>query len=33
MADASRLFTAEDGLARCWWCQATPEYRAYHDRE
>lgn len=33
MADDSRLFRDEDGLARCWWCQATPEYRAYHDRE
>lgn len=29
----SRLFAGEDGLARCWWCRATPEYQAYHDGE
>ena len=29
----SRLFAGEDGKARCWWCRATPEYRAYHDAE
>jgi DNA-3-methyladenine glycosylase I len=23
----------EDGVARCWWGESTPEYRAYHDRE
>ena len=23
----------EDGLARCWWCDADPLYRAYHDDE
>jgi DNA-3-methyladenine glycosylase I len=22
-----------DGIARCWWCAASPEYRAYHDQE
>jgi DNA-3-methyladenine glycosylase I len=22
-----------DGIARCWWCGASPEYRAYHDDE
>jgi DNA-3-methyladenine glycosylase I len=22
-----------DGLARCAWCAASPEYRAYHDHE
>ncbi len=22
-----------DGIARCAWCAATPEYRDYHDRE
>lgn len=27
------LVRDEDGRARCWWCAATPEYRAYHDRE
>jgi len=33
MADDSRLFHAEDGLARCSWCQSTPDYMAYHDAE
>jgi DNA-3-methyladenine glycosylase I len=23
----------EDGVARCWWGESTPEYRDYHDRE
>jgi DNA-3-methyladenine glycosylase I len=27
------LVVGEDGLARCGWCVATPEYRAYHDNE
>ena len=27
------LFTADDGIARCKWCQATPVYRDYHDHE
>ena len=27
------LFTADDGLPRCRWCQASPVYRDYHDRE
>jgi DNA-3-methyladenine glycosylase I len=27
------LFTADDGRARCVWCQATPAYRHYHDHE
>lgn len=27
------LILGEDGLRRCWWCAATPAYRAYHDRE
>jgi DNA-3-methyladenine glycosylase I len=22
-----------DGIARCWWCAPSPEYRAYHDDE
>ena len=31
---AEGLFRAEpDGLIRCGWCQATPEYRHYHDHE
>jgi DNA-3-methyladenine glycosylase I len=25
------LFTAPDGLPRCQWCAATPEYLRYHD--
>ena len=27
------LFAAEDGLARCSWCAASPAYRDYHDKE
>lgn len=27
------LFHDEEGAARCSWCQATPLYRNYHDRE
>jgi DNA-3-methyladenine glycosylase I len=23
----------EDGVARCWWADSTPDYRAYHDDE
>ena len=30
---ATGLFVAEDGLARCRWCRATPAYRHYHDHE
>ncbi|MCU0621814.1 MAG: DNA-3-methyladenine glycosylase I, partial [Gemmatimonadales bacterium] len=30
---APGLVTEPDGTARCWWCAAAPEYRAYHDRE
>jgi DNA-3-methyladenine glycosylase I len=34
MSDTPGLFThADDGLARCTWCQATPAYRHYHDHE
>ena len=32
-ASETGLFTAEDGSARCRWCQATPVYRHYHDHE
>ena len=32
-ASDTGLFTAEDGAARCLWCQATPAYRRYHDHE
>jgi DNA-3-methyladenine glycosylase I len=27
------LFRADDGAARCRWCQASPAYRHYHDHE
>jgi len=27
------LFTAPDGLPRCFWCAATPAYQHYHDTE
>ncbi len=29
----SGLFKAPDGLVRCAWCAAAPEYMTYHDRE
>ena len=37
MADPSSLadgvVRGEDGVWRCWWADAAPEYRAYHDTE
>ena len=27
------IVTGDDGVARCWWGESTPEYRAYHDTE
>ena len=30
---AEGLFAADDGLARCFWCAADANYRAYHDDE
>ena len=27
------VITGEDGIARCWWGDAPPDYRAYHDDE
>ncbi len=27
------VLTGEDGVARCWWADSAPEYRAYHDDE
>jgi DNA-3-methyladenine glycosylase I len=30
---AEGLFSAEDGRPRCFWCQASPAYRHYHDQE
>jgi DNA-3-methyladenine glycosylase I len=29
----SGVVTGEDGVARCWWADSAPEYRAYHDEE
>jgi DNA-3-methyladenine glycosylase I len=29
----SGVVTGEDGIARCWWADSAPEYRAYHDVE
>src|SRR5262249_4506402 len=29
----ARVVQGEDGIARCWWGDSTPEYRAYHDDE
>jgi DNA-3-methyladenine glycosylase I len=31
MADG--IVLGEDGVARCWWGESTPEYRVYHDHE
>jgi DNA-3-methyladenine glycosylase I len=33
MTLARGLFRADDGAARCFWCQASPAYCDYHDRE
>jgi DNA-3-methyladenine glycosylase I len=30
---APDLIHEPDGIARCWWCATSPEYRAYHDDE
>ena len=27
------IVIGDDGLARCWWADSTPAYRAYHDSE
>jgi DNA-3-methyladenine glycosylase I len=27
------LFVDETQTQRCWWCEATPDYRRYHDTE
>jgi DNA-3-methyladenine glycosylase I len=27
------IIKAEDGVARCWWADSTPQYRVYHDTE
>jgi len=33
MSARDGLFTDEAGLRRCAWCQSSPSYRDYHDRE
>jgi DNA-3-methyladenine glycosylase I len=33
MSEDTGLFTAEDGVARCRWCQASAAYQRYHDAE
>jgi DNA-3-methyladenine glycosylase I len=33
MTSATGLFTAADGVPRCFWCEATPAYQRYHDHE
>jgi DNA-3-methyladenine glycosylase I len=30
---ADGIVVGEDGVARCWWADSAPEYRAYHDVE
>ncbi len=30
---SSGLYTSEDGLVRCWWCEGHDDYQAYHDDE
>ncbi len=33
-ADAENgIVVGDDGVARCWWADSAPEYRAYHDTE
>jgi DNA-3-methyladenine glycosylase I len=27
------IIVGEDGVARCWWADSAPDYRAYHDDE
>ena len=31
--DGEGVVVGEDGVARCWWADSAPEYRAYHDLE
>jgi DNA-3-methyladenine glycosylase I len=33
MTDRKGLFASDDGLPRCYWCQASAVYRSYHDTE
>src|ERR1700735_4864824 len=32
-AVADGVVIVDDGVARCWWGDSAPEYRAYHDTE
>lgn len=29
----TKTFTDEQGISRCWWCDATEQYVNYHDQE
>ena len=33
MSEQGGVVLGEDGVARCWWADSAPEYRAYHDTE
>jgi DNA-3-methyladenine glycosylase I len=33
MSDERGVVVGDDGVARCWWADSPPEYRAYHDSE
>ena len=33
MSDERGVVVGDDGVARCWWADSAPEYRAYHDTE
>jgi DNA-3-methyladenine glycosylase I len=33
MAADDGIRVGDDGVARCWWADSAPEYRAYHDTE
>jgi len=33
MSPETGVVIGDDGVARCWWGAAPPEYRAYHDHE
>jgi DNA-3-methyladenine glycosylase I len=33
VASEDGLLIGEDRVARCWWADSAPEYRAYHDTE
>ena len=32
-ASENGIVVGDDGVARCWWADSAPEYRAYHDTE